>query len=525
MIKKHTKIKKTIAILCTLAMLIGIFPLVAFADWTPPATGPSTLVPYDLCHEVNVTIRVYRGAELVDINGGTTGTPFILVWYRVLSGLQPPLEPTTPNHYRIPAFGISWNILQPGDTVVMRSHFFELVDETANPILWGDYSIIDQRSAIILCPDCDAAPCECERTVTFNLHGGTGNFPPQTVQHGNLVTEPATNPTRQGYTFAGWFTAPTGGAEFDFTAPITGDTVVHARWTPETCCPDYPDCDCNDNGGNGPPVHFPPYVEGPGNGTAPPPPPPNGNLIIPMTEYHYAYLIGFPDGTIRPRNTITRAQVATIFFRLLCDDFRTEMWSQENTFSDVNINDWHNNAISTLANVGLLQGRPDGTFNPNAPITRGEFVALASRFVDSEGIDTSDVEFEDIVGHWAEEYIGVLATLGWMRGDGDGAFRPNDHMTRAEVAAGVNRMLNRLLENEAGMEGATGEIIRWPDNGNVTAWYFLYIQEATNSTEFSRTEAGFVVWEVMLPELDWTVLERPDSTPGAMTAALAAWRR
>lgn len=251
-------------------------------------------------------------------------------------------------------------------------------------------------------------------------------------------------------------------------------------------------------------------------------PPP---MIIPMTDIHHAYLIGFVDGTVRPSQTITRAEVATIFFRLLCDDFRTENWSQTNPFSDVVLTNWHNNAISTLAEIGLLQGRPDGTFRPDAPITRGEFVALASRFVDSSEIDVEDLDFEDVSGHWAEDYIDVLVALGWMRGDGNGMFRPNDNMTRAEVAAGVNRMLNRILENEAGKLGATGTIRTWPDNANANAWYFLYLKEATHSTDFDRSECGrFVIWQRILPHLDWTILERPNSTPQDMTRAIAAWR-
>jgi len=248
-----------------------------------------------------------------------------------------------------------------------------------------------------------------------------------------------------------------------------------------------------------------------------------------LTLEHHKYLVGFRDGTIRPGRTITRAEVATIFFRLLDNEFRTDMWSQQNNFSDVNLNDWYNNAISTLTNAELLSGRPDGTFAPNEPITRGEFVALAARFVAESDRPNEDSRsridlFDDTRDHWAEDYINTLRYLGWMQGDGGGnSFRPDDEITRAEVAAGINRMLGRLHEDEGGnrnlaverMQEAEGQMRNWPDNRSRRAWYFLYIQEASHSTAFEWSECGeFVIWAEILPALDWTVLERASSRPG-----------
>jgi hypothetical protein len=229
-----------------------------------------------------------------------------------------------------------------------------------------------------------------------------------------------------------------------------------------------------------------------------------------------------PDGLIRPRATITRAEVATIFFRLLEDDFRTANWSQQNPFSDVTIDMWFNNAISTMTNIGVLHGLPDGTFSPNRAITRAEFVAIAARFVGEKEIDTSAPAFDDIRGHWAEQYIHVLAALGWVQGDGSANFRPDDYMERAEVAAAIGRMLDRRLGTIENTRGATGQIRRWPDNADENAWYYLYIQEATHSTEFYRN-GEFVAWLRVLEHLDWSVLERPDSEPGHLTRLLDAW--
>ena len=234
--------------------------------------------------------------------------------------------------------------------------------------------------------------------------------------------------------------------------------------------------------------------------------------MIPMNPNHNAYLIGFADGTVRPGQTITRAEVATIFFRLIHDNFRIEAWSQTNPFTDVNINQWHNNAISTMTNAEILNGRSDGRFAPNEAITRAEFVAIASRFVADVQVDVSQDAFDDIAGHWAEKYIHAVAALGWVEGDGTGAFRPNDRMTRAEIAAALNRMLDRILA-EDGTSNVADRQINWPDNANPNAWYYLHIQEASHTTAYERNAAGYIVWVDILEHLDWSVLERPESRP------------
>ena len=227
-----------------------------------------------------------------------------------------------------------------------------------------------------------------------------------------------------------------------------------------------------------------------------------------FSPYHNAFIIGRPTGNVYPSDNIIRAEVVTIFFRLLSDEFRTEMWRQDNPFSDVGLNQWYNNAISTMTNAGIVQGLPNGTFAPRQAITRAEVAAIVARFFDENY--NGPLRFTDIAGHWAEEYINRLASYGWVVGSGDGTFRPNQLMTRAEVAALVNRMLNRV---PGSLESLLPGRIHWPDKTNTNAWYYLYMQEATHSTEHERLPNGYVRWTEILPHLRWYLLERPNSRP------------
>ena len=230
-----------------------------------------------------------------------------------------------------------------------------------------------------------------------------------------------------------------------------------------------------------------------------------------FSDQHEAYLLGFPDGTIRPNSTMTRAEVATIFFRLLDDDYRAQVWSQDNPFSDVTADNWFNNAVSTLTNADILEGFPDGTFRGNQAITRAEFVTMVSRFITEPSHRGGTDLFNDIDGHWAREYINVVGHYDWIRGFGDGSFRPNQNVTRAETAAIVNRMLDRQPE---GLVDLLPGMVIWPDNMNTNAWFYLYIQEATNSNNFEMKADGVHKrWTELRENRDWTVLERPYSSP------------
>jgi len=203
-------------------------------------------------------------------------------------------------------------------------------------------------------------------------------------------------------------------------------------------------------------------------------------LHVPFSPIHHAYLIGDDRGLIRPHDSITRAEVATIFFRLITDDFRADMWTQQNRFSDVEMNHWFNNAVSTMTNAGVLDGMPDGTFQPSRAITGAEFAAAISRFGDLN--HTGQIMFPDIEGHWAAANINAAASAGWIVGLPNGTFAPNQNITRAEVSAIINRILVRHPETADGL--LPGMVI-WSDNMDINAWFYLDIQEATNSNHFT----------------------------------------
>ena len=223
------------------------------------------------------------------------------------------------------------------------------------------------------------------------------------------------------------------------------------------------------------------------------------------TTDHFAYIIGRDDGLVHPMASITRAEVATIFFRMLTDESRTMFWSTDSVYVDTDSSDWFNNASATLTNAGIITGKPGGLFDPNAPITRAEFATIAVRFFGGtyEGEDI----FPDIAGHWANQYINRAAVLGIIEGRGDGTFDPDAYITRAEAMTIVNRTLGRAPSAEHMLP----DMITWPDNMDTTTWYYAAVQEATNSHDFELIEVdGTQVesWTVLQPVRDWAALER-----------------
>ena len=218
---------------------------------------------------------------------------------------------------------------------------------------------------------------------------------------------------------------------------------------------------------------------------------------------HYAYIVGYPNGNVEPNGNITRAEVATIFFRLLTEEVRTANSTQSNSLSDVTRGQWFNHAVSTLSSMGIVKGHNDGTFAPNAPITRAEFAAIAARF-DDKNTDTSS-KFTDIASHWAKNEIGIAANKGWINGYPDGTFRPNQYITRAEAMTLVNRVLNRLPENSSDL---LDSMIKWPDNSDASQWFYLAVQEATNSHYYKTKENKFEKWTKLRETRDWTELEK-----------------
>jgi len=240
---------------------------------------------------------------------------------------------------------------------------------------------------------------------------------------------------------------------------------------------------------------------------------PAGSILV-----RHAYLIG-NNGLVRPRGNITRAEVATIFFRLITDTERSNNWMQTNPFTDVELNNWFNNAVSTTANMGLFQGATTDTFAPQRNITRAEFAAVMVRFFDDGAGTVGSDQFNDIAGHWARDYINTAASNEWVQGPQGigGPFNPNQTVTRAEVAAMVNRAFGRIQESPADLLSGMNT---WSDNASESAWYYLYIQSATNSYTYEwKTGGVYERWLELITPRDWTVLERPDSRPGDITRA------
>lgn len=312
--------------------------------------------------------------------------------------------------------------------------------------------------------------------LSYFTYGGTEY---ETELHSaGTVVELDKVPVRSGYRFTGWF------ADEALTLPITSVTMddhksVHAGWerviTPVPPTPSTPD---------EPEVYRP-----------------NGLVL----DEHFAYLIGNDDGLIRPEANITRAEVATIFFRLLTDETRESFWSDTNSYTDVAAGSWYNNAVSTLSAMGVLGGYEDGSFRPNASITRAEFAKIAVSFFELEGLDCENPFLDVALGAWYAESVAAAAEIGLIEGYEGGLFRPDAPITRAEACTIVNRTLGRA-PHAAGLLPES-EMNLWPDNMDASAWYYAQIQEATNSHDF--VWAGeFEQWTQKLPERDWDALQR-----------------
>lgn len=217
-------------------------------------------------------------------------------------------------------------------------------------------------------------------------------------------------------------------------------------------------------------------------------------------EIHFNYVIGYTDGTIRPNNDISRAEVATIFFRLLTDEARTQYTTTAGNFTDVKAGMWCNRAIATLTNMGIIKGYTDGSFQPNKSITRAELATIIARFAK---LDVNTKTFSDINGHWAQKNIELAAGNGWINGYEDGTFRPNNNITRAETFAMINRVLDRQTESVSDLL-PTSEMNMWSDNLNENAWYYKDVQEATNYHKCDRVgDSVYEKWTEKVPDIDW----------------------
>ncbi len=221
---------------------------------------------------------------------------------------------------------------------------------------------------------------------------------------------------------------------------------------------------------------------------------------------HVAYIMGYPDGTVQPKGEITRAEACTIFFRLLTDSSRDYYFSKTNDYTDVNAGDWFNNAISTLSNAGIVTGYNDGTFRPNQPITRGEMAKIIANFAN---LNKGTKSFTDLSGHWSKTYVELAAGNGWIAGYPDSSFRPDQKITRAETVTMINRVLERVPAKELRLLSRS-IMLTFPDN-NPGDWYYIAIQEASNSHEYQRSvyeTTGDEMWTKLIDNVDWTKLEK-----------------
>lgn len=290
-------------------------------------------------------------------------------------------------------------------------------------------------------------------TLHYESNGGTA-YKDERCSSGTKVTLDKT-PTRESYTFTGWY------ADKALTQKITSvtmnsDKTVYAGWE-ATGVPDKL----------------------------------NG-------DDHFAYVIGYPDGKVHPKGNISRAETATIFFRLLKSDIRDGNLTADNVFSDVSDSQWHNKAISTMAKLGIVKGRRADRFDPDASITRAEFAAICARF-STKPVENSG-SFSDISGHWAENEIERAAAFGWISGYPDGTFRPDARITRAEAMTMINRVLCRMPQSESDL---LDSMVTWPDN-KPSDWHYLAVQEATNSHDFDRQGEVGESWTKLTSVPDWT---------------------
>ena len=290
-------------------------------------------------------------------------------------------------------------------------------------------------------------------TLHYESNGGTA-YKDERCSSGTKVTLDKT-PTRESYTFTGWY-ADKALTQKITTVTMNSDKTVYAGWE-ATGVPDKL----------------------------------NG-------DDHFAYVIGYPDGKVHPEGNISRAETATIFFRLLKADIRDGNLTADNEFSDVSDGQWHNKAVSTMAKLGIVKGRRADRFDPNALITRAEFAAICARF-NTKPVENSG-SFSDISGHWAENEIERAASFGWISGYPDGTFRPDARITRAEAMTMINRVLCRMPQSESDL---LDSMVTWSDN-KPSDWHYLAVQEATNSHAFNRQGEVGESWTKLTSVPDWT---------------------
>ena len=300
-------------------------------------------------------------------------------------------------------------------------------------------------------------------TLTFDTMGGS-KIAPETVRHGLTVAKPK-DPVNGGYIFDGWYTDKTFRHRYDFSTPLTEDITIYAKWF---------------------------LVVLPGVTV-------KKNTPKLNTADHFAYVQGYPDGTVKPAGNITRAETAAILFRLMDDASRKTYYSTKSGFRDVAFGSWYNTYVATLNNAGVITDSSNGYFRPNEAITRAELAAMLAKFSETTGAANY---FNDVsASYWAANAIAICAKLGWITGYPDGTFRPDKNVTRAELMAMINRATGRAPKSaDAFLPGMK----TWIDNTS-DKWYYLDVQEATNS--HSYTVKGSETWTALTSDPNWSLYE------------------
>ena len=300
-------------------------------------------------------------------------------------------------------------------------------------------------------------------TLTFDTMGGS-KIAPETVRHGLTVAKPK-DPVNGGYWFDGWYTDKTYRTPYNFATPLTQDTTIYAKWF---------------------------LIVLPGVTV-------KKNTPKLNTADHFAYVQGYPDGTVKPAGNITRAETAAILFRLMDDASRKTYYSTKSGFRDVASGSWYNTYVATLNNAGVITDSSNGYFRPNEAITRAELAAMLAKFSETTGAANY---FNDVsASHWAANAIAICAKLGWITGYPDGTFRPDKNVTRAELMAMINRATGRAPKSaDAFLPGMK----TWIDNTS-DKWYYLDVQEATNS--HSYTVKGSETWTALTSDPNWSLYE------------------
>lgn len=414
--------------------------------------------------------------------------------------------------------------------VKMTGYVNLLVDDT----IVGSISSTTDRSgenhkAAIVVKTAGGGGGEIKHTVTFETNGGSKISPVEVFDKHKVVLPKA--PTKDGYTFAGWYTDEALTIPFNADTVITKDITLYAKWTPGEGVSDDDTADVIVKGENDKEVDtdenikisdleiperdgfiFGGWYEDPGY---------NNqleddyviesgdkvygrwvNVTVPDAledTDHFAYIIGYPDETVRPQRNVSREEVATMFYRLMKPDFRAEKLTRENDFEDIEDGRWSEKAVATMANAGFIKGYPEGDFRPENSITRAEFATIAARMFANDYDKKYEGEFTDIAGHWAEEDILKLSAYECIYGYEDGSFKPDAKITRAEAIAIINRIIVRYVNHEGLHEYA----IHWVDNvkGN---WYYYPMLEATNSHDYKRQEDFYNEdWHQINANIDW----------------------